>query len=116
MAQLDPRRQPVRVTPMIFASALALTVGTMLWQVLQPVAGLTQPMDPAAAMALETQAYAEAAAPSRLQPAGRRADFHPHRRNPDRRGGPRRRGAPAKPAPPSTCCPRLSTSPRSSRV
>ncbi len=69
MAQHDPRRQPVRVTPMIFASATALTVGTLLWRVLQPLPGLAQPMDPAAAMALETEAYAEAAArPGYAQP------------------------------------------------
>ena len=62
MAQLDPRRQPVRLTPMIFVSATALTVGTLLWRMLQPMPGAIAPMDPAAAMALETQAYAEAAA------------------------------------------------------
>ncbi|MEI9906393.1 MAG: hypothetical protein WDN06_22650 [Asticcacaulis sp.] len=62
MAQHDPRRQPVRVTPMIFASATALTVGMLLWKVLQPLPGMAQPMDSAAAMALETEAYAEAAA------------------------------------------------------
>ncbi|MBW8882678.1 MAG: hypothetical protein JF615_15025, partial [Asticcacaulis sp.] len=45
---------------MIFASALALTLGTVLWNVLQPVTGLVQPIDPAAAMALESQAFAEA--------------------------------------------------------
>ena len=47
---------------MIFASAIALTAGFGLWQVLQPVTGFATPMDPTAAMALETQAYAEAAA------------------------------------------------------
>ncbi len=62
MAQLDPRRQPVRLTPMIFASATVLTVGSLLWRVLQPLPGAVAPMDPAAAMALETQAFAEAAA------------------------------------------------------
>ncbi len=62
MAQLDPRRQPVRLTPMIFASAAALTVGTLLWRVLAPLPGAVAPMDPASAMALETQAFAEAAA------------------------------------------------------
>ena len=61
MAQLDPRRQPVRLTPMLFASATALTVGTLMWKVLQPLP-VAAPMDPAAALALETQAYAEAAA------------------------------------------------------
>ena len=69
MAQHDPRRQPVRVTPMIFASATALTIGMLMWRVLQPLPGLAQPMDPAAAMALETEAYAEAAArPGYSQP------------------------------------------------
>lgn len=69
MAQIDPRRQPVRLTPMIFASAIALTAGFGLWQVLQPVTGFATPMDPTAAMALETQAYAEAAArPGYSQP------------------------------------------------
>lgn len=62
MAQLDPRRQPVRLTPMVFALATALTVGTLLWKMVQPMQGMGSPMDPAAAMALETQAYAEAAA------------------------------------------------------
>ena len=47
---------------MIFALATALTVGTLLWRVVQPMPGMGSPMDPAAAMALETQAYAEAAA------------------------------------------------------
>ena len=47
---------------MIFASALALTIGTVLWNVLQPVTGLVQPIDATAAMALESQAFAEAAA------------------------------------------------------
>jgi murein DD-endopeptidase MepM/ murein hydrolase activator NlpD len=68
MAQIDPRRQPVRLTPMIFASATALTVGTLMWKVLQPLP-VAAPMDPAAALALETQAYAEAAArPGYSQP------------------------------------------------
>ncbi len=68
MAQLDPRRQPVRLTPMLFASATALTVGTLMWKVLQPLP-VAAPMDPAAALALETQAYAEAAArPGYTQP------------------------------------------------
>ena len=47
---------------MIFALATALTVGTLLWKVVQPMNGAVQPMDPAAAMALETRAFAEAAA------------------------------------------------------
>lgn len=47
---------------MVFALATALTVGTLLWKVVQPMNGAVQPMDPAAAMALETQAFAEAAA------------------------------------------------------
>ncbi|ESQ90222.1 peptidase M24 [Asticcacaulis sp. AC460] len=47
---------------MIFASATALTLGVLLWNVLQPVTGFSQPLDPIAAMALETQAFAEAAA------------------------------------------------------
>ncbi len=61
MPQLDPRRQPIRLTPMLLVSATALTVGTLLWHVLQPLGGQAAPMDPGAAMALETQAYAEAA-------------------------------------------------------
>lgn len=69
MAQLDPRRQPIRLTPMIFTSATALTVGVLLWRVFQPLPGAVAPMDPATAMALETQAYAEAAArPGYAQP------------------------------------------------
>jgi murein DD-endopeptidase MepM/ murein hydrolase activator NlpD len=62
MSQIDPRRQPVRLTPMIFASATALTVGTLLFRVLAPLPGDVKPLDPATAIALETQAYAEAAA------------------------------------------------------
>ena len=61
MPQLDPRRQPIRLTPMVLVSATALTVGTLLWHVFQPLGGQVAPMDPGAAMALETQAYAEAA-------------------------------------------------------
>ena len=69
MAQLDPRRQPVRLTPMIFASATALTIGTLLFRVLTPLQGDVKPLDPATAIALETQAYAEAAArPGYSQP------------------------------------------------
>ena len=69
MPQLDPRRQPIRLTPMLLVSATALTVGTLLWRVFQPLGGPVQPMDPGAAMALETQAYAEAAArPGYSQP------------------------------------------------
>jgi len=46
---------------MVFALATALTVGTLLWKVVQPLNNMV-PMDPATAMALETQAFAEAAA------------------------------------------------------
>jgi len=46
---------------MLLVSATALTIGTLLWRVLQPLGGQAAPMDPGAAMALETQAYAEAA-------------------------------------------------------
>ncbi len=62
MPQLDPRKQPIRLTPMAFASVTALTLGTLVWHVCQPLASPVQPMDPSASMALETQAYAEAAA------------------------------------------------------
>jgi len=69
MAQIDPRRQPVRLTPMIFATAAIMTLGTLMWKVVQPVTGMATPIDPAAAMALETQAFAEAAArPGYSQP------------------------------------------------
>ncbi|WP_229807850.1 M23 family metallopeptidase [Asticcacaulis endophyticus] len=64
MAQLDPRRQPVRLTPMVFATVAALTVGTLIWRVFQPTPGILPGMalDPGAVMALETEAYAVASA------------------------------------------------------
>ncbi|MGZ3306414.1 MAG: M23 family peptidase, partial [Asticcacaulis sp.] len=62
MPQLDPRRQPIRLTPMVLVSAVALTIGTLAWRLLQPLGGEVSPMDPGAAMSLETRAYAEAAA------------------------------------------------------
>ena len=37
MPQLDPRRQPIRLTPMLFVSGTALVVGTLLWRVFQPL-------------------------------------------------------------------------------
>ncbi len=61
MPQLDPRRQPIRLTPMLLVSGTTLAVGTLLWHVVQPLSSHAAPMDPGAAMALETQAYAEAA-------------------------------------------------------
>jgi murein DD-endopeptidase MepM/ murein hydrolase activator NlpD len=69
MAQLDPRRQPVRLSPMLLASAAAITVGTLAWRLIQPLPGLNAPMDPTASMALETQAFAEAAARPGYSPA-----------------------------------------------
>ncbi|HWU50298.1 MAG TPA: M23 family metallopeptidase [Asticcacaulis sp.] len=69
MAQLDPRRQPIRLSPMLLASAAALTVGVAAWRLIQPLPGLNAPMDPAASMALETQAFAEAAARPGFSPA-----------------------------------------------
>jgi murein DD-endopeptidase MepM/ murein hydrolase activator NlpD len=69
MAQLDPRRQPVRLTPMIFVSAAALTVGFLIWRVFQPLPSTLPEMDHSAILALETRALAEAAArPGFAQP------------------------------------------------
>ncbi|MDC7684758.1 peptidoglycan DD-metalloendopeptidase family protein [Asticcacaulis sp. BYS171W] len=69
MAQLDPRRQPVRLTPMVFVTAAALTVGTLIWRVFQPLPSTLPAMDPSAVLALETRALAEAAArPGFAQP------------------------------------------------
>ena len=45
---------------MVLTSATALTVGFLMWRLFQPVPGQATAMDPTAAMALETQAYAEA--------------------------------------------------------
>jgi murein DD-endopeptidase MepM/ murein hydrolase activator NlpD len=61
MAKLDPRRQPLRLTPMVFASAAALTIGMLVWRVFQPVDTGLPIMDPGSIMALETRAYAAAA-------------------------------------------------------
>ncbi|OYW83440.1 MAG: peptidase M24, partial [Asticcacaulis sp. 32-58-5] len=49
---------------MVFATAAALTVGTLIWRVFQPTPGILPGMalDPNAVMALETQAFAAAAA------------------------------------------------------
>lgn len=47
---------------MIFVSAAALTVGTLLWRVFQPLPADMPAMDPSAVLALETRAFAEAAA------------------------------------------------------
>ncbi|WP_140984540.1 M23 family metallopeptidase [Asticcacaulis tiandongensis] len=69
MTQLDPRRQPVRLTPMIFLAAATLTVGTLLWRVVQPMPATATEMDPAAILALETRALTEAASrPGFAQP------------------------------------------------
>ena len=46
---------------MLLVSGTTLAVGTLLWHVVQPLSSHAAPMDPGAAMALETQAYAEAA-------------------------------------------------------
>ncbi|MGA9659318.1 MAG: peptidoglycan DD-metalloendopeptidase family protein [Asticcacaulis sp.] len=54
---------------MVFALGTALMVGTLLWKVVQPIQGMASTMDPVTTMALETQAYAEAAArPGYAQP------------------------------------------------
>ncbi|ADU12578.1 M23 family metallopeptidase [Asticcacaulis excentricus] len=69
MAQLDPRRQPVRLTPMVLVSATALTVATLVWRVYQPLPSELPTLDPSATLALETRALAEAAArPGFTQP------------------------------------------------
>lgn len=54
---------------MLFASAAAITAGAIMWRLLQPLSGLHPPMDPAASMALETQAFSEAAARPGYSPA-----------------------------------------------
>jgi murein DD-endopeptidase MepM/ murein hydrolase activator NlpD len=60
MAQLDPRRQPIRLTPMLFVSATALLVCTLTWRVLAPMPS-TAALAPQASMSMETEALAAAA-------------------------------------------------------
>ena len=68
MAQFDPRRQPVRVSPHLFTVSAAVAVAALVWRVYQPLetsaqaAGLT----PVQLAQLESQAYAAASAPDGL--------------------------------------------------
>ena len=68
MAQFDPRRQPVRVSPHLFTVCAAVAVAALVWRVYQPLetsaqaAGLT----PVQLAQLESQAYAAASAPDGL--------------------------------------------------
>ena len=62
MAQLDPRRQALRLTPMILVSIAALSVGSLMWKVIAPLPSIRQVLDANALMALETRAMAAGAA------------------------------------------------------
>ncbi|WP_296815580.1 peptidoglycan DD-metalloendopeptidase family protein [Brevundimonas sp.] len=68
MAQFDPRRQPVRVSPHLFTVCAAVAVAALVWRVYQPLetaaqaAGLT----PVQLAQLESQAFAAASAPDGL--------------------------------------------------
>ena len=68
MAQFDPRRQPVRVSPHLFTVCAAVAVAVLTWRVYQPMeasahsAGLTS----AQLASLETRAFADASAPEGL--------------------------------------------------
>ena len=68
MAQFDPRRQPVRISPHLFTVCAAVAVAALVWRVYQPLetsaqaAGLT----PVQLAQLESQAYAAASAPDGL--------------------------------------------------
>ena len=68
MAQFDPRRQPVRVSPHLFTVCAAVADAALVWRVYQPLetsaqaAGLT----PVQLAQLESQAYAAASAPDGL--------------------------------------------------
>lgn len=68
MAQFDPRRQPVRLSPHLFTVCAAVAVAALVWRVYQPLetsaqaAGLT----PVQLAQLESQAFAAASAPDGL--------------------------------------------------
>ncbi len=61
MTQLDPRRQPVRLTPYLATTATAVLVSALIWRVFQPGEPSLPKLDPEQVTDLETRAYAEAA-------------------------------------------------------
>lgn len=58
MAQLDPRKQPMRLTPLAALTACAAVAGSLLWRVIDPMPGGMPVMDPASIIAMETKAFA----------------------------------------------------------
>lgn len=69
MAQFDPRRQPVRVSPHLFTVCAAVAVAALTWRVYQPMeaAAQTAGFSPAQLASLEARAFADASAPDGLQ-------------------------------------------------
>jgi murein DD-endopeptidase MepM/ murein hydrolase activator NlpD len=61
MAQLDPRKQPIRLTPLIFITVTLVALGSLFWRIFDPLPGRLPVMDPASVIALETRAFAAAA-------------------------------------------------------
>lgn len=64
MAQFDPRRQPVRVSPHLFTVCAAVAVAALTWRVYQPMEATAQPagLTMAQMASLESRAFADAAA------------------------------------------------------
>lgn len=64
MAQFDPRRQPVRVSPHLFTVCAAVAVAALTWRVYQPMEAAASPagLTPAQLASLESRAYTDAAA------------------------------------------------------
>lgn len=68
MAQFDPRRQPVRVSPHLFTVCAAVAVAVLTWRVYQPMeaAAHTADLTSVQLAALEARAFADASAPEGL--------------------------------------------------
>ena len=58
---LDPRRLPVRLSPMILTALTAGTIAFMLWRLFEPAPQVVDKLSADAAIALETRAFAMAA-------------------------------------------------------
>ena len=69
MAQFDPRRQPVRVSPHLFTVCAAVAVAALTWRVYQPMEASASPagMTPAQLASLESRAFADASALDGMQ-------------------------------------------------
>lgn len=69
MAQFDPRRQPVRVSPHLFTVCAAVAVAALTWRVYQPMEAAASPagLTSAQLASLESRAFTDAAALDGMQ-------------------------------------------------